>query len=381
MVFMLHEFVRRATHRFVIAIALAAALLACGGGSPLVESAAASVATGQANGTHATCGIVTTERVVAIGDVHGAFDKFVAILREAMIIDQRSRWIGDKAILVQTGDITDRGPDSKKVLDLLRKLTEEAAKAGGQVHTLLGNHEAMRVLGIYRDASIGEFRGFRTPDSENLRDRYYEMLVADTSRRAKDAGTKFDERDFRTRFRDSTPLGLVEMQLAFAPKGDYGRWLRGRDTMVMINGIVFMHGGVSPATAPMGCAAINSSVRAELDTLKVADPALNNSLSMGEDGPLWYRGLVNGTPGVGLPEVEAILTTLGARAIVVGHTVAPGFRIRPSHGGRVVQIDTGMLNGEFYPGGVPSALEIHGGVWTAIYEGRREPLQSSIPQG
>ena len=69
---------------------------------------------------------------------------------------------------------------------------------------------------------------------------------------------------FRARFLEQTPIGFIELVLAFAPDGEYGRWLRERDTMVRINGIVFMHGGVSPAVAPLGCAAINATVRSEL---------------------------------------------------------------------------------------------------------------------
>ena len=97
----------------------------------------------------------------------------------------------------------------------------------------------------------------------------------------------------------------------------------------------------------------------------------------GPQGPLWYRGLADGSPSVGPAEVDAILTALTARAIVVGHTVAGGFQIRSLFGGKVVPIDTGMLGGQFYPGGVASALEIQGSTWTAIYEGRREILRPS----
>jgi hypothetical protein len=39
-------------------------------------------------------------------------------------------------------------------------------------------------------------------------------------------------------------------------------------------------------------------------------------------------------------------------------------------------IDTGMVNGEFYPGGIPSALEWKGDILTAIYLDRREPLST-----
>jgi len=47
-------------------------------------------------------------------------------------------------------------------------------------------------------------------------------------------------------------------------------------------------------------------------------------------------------------------------------------RITPRFDGRVVVIDTGMLGGEFYPQGAPSALEMRDGALSAIYEdGRR----------
>ncbi len=370
---------RRSVRGCVSALAAVAVLWACSAGLSRAQSAVAP-APAPAAVASTSCDIVTTERVVAVGDVHGAFEKFVTILREAKLIDSRRRWTGGRAILVQTGDITDRGPDSRKVMDLLRKLTDEAAKAGGRVHALLGNHEAMRLLNVNRDVGPGEFEAFRTPESVDLRNRYFELLLEDNVKRAKAAGTEFDAGAFRKQFFDATPLGAVEMQLAFAPKGEYGRWLRERDAMVKINGVVFMHGGPSAGVAPMGCAAINARVRSELATLTVAGPDLDKSLIMGPDGPLWYRGLVDGTPGVGQPEVEAILKALDARAVVVGHTVPGGFRIKPSFGGRVVQIDTGMLDGEFFPGGVPSALEIQGSTWTAIYEGRREPLPGP-PQG
>jgi len=53
------------------------------------------------------------ERIVAIGDVHGDYDAFVSLLRDTGIIDQKSRWTGGKNHLVQTGDVLDRGLDSR----------------------------------------------------------------------------------------------------------------------------------------------------------------------------------------------------------------------------------------------------------------------------
>jgi hypothetical protein len=70
------------------------------------------------------------QRIVAIGDIHGDHERFVAALKLCRIIDDKSSWIAGKTHLVQTGDILDRGPDSKKVMDLLMQL--ESAGAEGR---------------------------------------------------------------------------------------------------------------------------------------------------------------------------------------------------------------------------------------------------------
>jgi hypothetical protein len=101
------------------------------------------------------CDIRTTERVVAVGDIHGAYDKFTAILQAAKMIDARDRWSGGRSVLVQTGDILDRGADSRRAIDLLRRLERDAQQAGGRVVSLLGNHEMMRLVDDFRYLSQG----------------------------------------------------------------------------------------------------------------------------------------------------------------------------------------------------------------------------------
>ncbi len=325
-----------------------------------------------------SCAITTTERVVAIGDVHGGYEQFQSILRAAGLIDGRRRWTGGRTVFVQTGDVLDRGSESREVIDLLRRMERDASRAGGQVHALLGNHETMRLLGDYRDVSEGECAAFKSPGSPDLRERFYELLVVNRKRQAAEAGVEFDENEFRKQFLDQIPLGFVEMQQAFGPEGEYGKWLRERDVMVVINGIAFVHGGTSAEVAPLGCEKLNEQARAEIDTVNLSDPAFRTSLIAGPNGPLWYRGLVT-APEMPIEEVDAILHALGVRAMVVGHTTSDGFRVAVRHGGRVFQIDTGMLDGDFFRGGVPSAIEFDKGAVTAIYEDRREVLLPAAP--
>ena len=69
-----------------------------------------------------TLGAAPTPRIVAVGDVHGAGDAFVSILQKTGLIDAQKRWAGGTAILVQTGDLLDRGQDVRQILDLLMAL-------------------------------------------------------------------------------------------------------------------------------------------------------------------------------------------------------------------------------------------------------------------
>ena len=306
------------------------------------------------------CEWTNIERVVAIGDVHGAYDRFVEILQVAGIIDGGLHWTAGKTHVVQLGDILDRGADSRKALDFVRRLEREAEKAGGRLHLLLGNHEVARMLGDLRLTAPGEFTAFATPGSESVREKAITLMKPAT-----------DEE--RAQLIEQLPLGSVEMRQAFGRDGEYGRWLRDLPAVVKIDQIVFVHGGISPAVGPMGCAAINEQVHRDLtsdiDKTRAAPLA---SLTARVDGPLWYRGLAQ-EPDAFAPQIGDILARMSARAIVIGHTVATTGRITPRFGGRVIQIDTGMQPA-YAQGGRASALEIVRGEATAIYVDRRDPI-------
>ncbi len=331
------------------------------------------------------CALNGVGRIVAVGDVHGAYDGFVRILRAAGVIDRRDRWIGGATHLVRTGDVLDRGADSRRVMDLLRRLERDATRSKGRVLALIGNHETMRLggataghppgQGFLRDMSAAEVDAFRTARSAELRDAIRVHWLEQEKQRAKAAGTQVHEAALVARFDAATPPGYFEMAEAFSEKGDYGRWIRGHAAAAKVNDILFLHGGVSPRVAPLGCEGINAGVGVDLTTAFATFVAASpTTLAGAEDGPLWYRGLAQEDETVFGPEVDKILDAVRARAIVIGHTVTPTGRIMPRFGGRVVQIDTGMLT-SVYKGGRPSALEIAGDTWTAIYEDGRQVIR------
>jgi len=303
-----------------------------------------------------TCEFTGVDRVVAIGDVHGAYDRFVEILRTASLVDDRLRWVGERTHLVLLGDIVDRGPDSLKALDLIDRLSKDAGKTGGAVHMLLGNHEVMRMLGDLRYTTPGEYAAFASADSVRVRGDYLERAKASSKEPVPEP-----------------PLGFVEMRVAFGQNGKYGKWLRTLPAVIRIDGVVFLHGGISPAVAPMSCDVINETIRKQLTTdlnETRRDPLAQ--LGTRVDGPLWYRGLAEESDDFA-PSVDDILAKQHARAIVIGHTVTRDSRVRPRFGGKVIQIDTGMQPA-YVPTGRASALEIARGTFTAIYTDRRDVL-------
>ena len=321
-----------------------------------------------------SCGVEGAPRVVAVGDVHGAYDRFVAILQTAGILDTSGKWAGGRAHLVQVGDVLDRGLEGPKALDLLMRLEAQAQKAGGRVHALLGNHEVMNMLGDLRYVSADEYRQFRTPESDRRREHVYERSLAHARDGAKAKGEKLDETAFRARFNEQAPLGYIERTEAFSESGRYGRWLRKHDTLATVGGVAFLHGGLTPEVAALGCEAINDKVRREIgaDVDKTLADA-KSTLAAGENGPLWYRGLARGTEAELAPIADGVLRALGTRAVVIGHTVTGTGGIVVRLNGKVVMIDAGMTD---QYGGHAAALEIDAaGQMTAIYPDRREPLQ------
>src|SRR5690242_8301691 len=78
-----------------------------------------------------------------IGDVHGQLEKLIRLLRGAGLVGKDLAWSGGGKRLWLLGDYVDRGPDGIGVLELVMRLQGEAARAGGEVGALLGNHDVL----------------------------------------------------------------------------------------------------------------------------------------------------------------------------------------------------------------------------------------------
>ncbi|HET7708882.1 MAG TPA: metallophosphoesterase [Sphingomicrobium sp.] len=297
-----------------------------------------------------------TPRIVAVGDLHGDYSAWIDIARAAGLIDGRGRWAGGRTIFVQLGDVPDRGPDSLKIIRHLMELQREAPKTGGSVIALVGNHEAMNVIGDLRYVHPGEYAAFVDSGSVTRRDRIFAANWRQIARQYRQTDPAITDAAVRIRWLQATPLGWVEHRLAWKSKGEIGRWVERNPAVAIIQGTLFVHGGISAEYSVLPVNEINRRVAAALAT----EGTSKNSILEDPLGPLWYRGLVEREAGDTRPpigqEVSTVLNAYGAKRIVVGHTpLLSGIAVL--HQGRLIRIDTG--NARQY-GGRPSYLEIIG---------------------
>jgi len=319
------------------------------------------------------CGAVTAaedewqgvSRIVAVGDIHGDYDQYIRVLRNAELVNRRGNWIAGETHFVQVGDLPDRGPDTDRIIAHMRRIQEQAADDGGMVHPLIGNHEAMNMLGDLRYVHPGEYAAFRNSNSRRMRDNLYNLHL----QQVRAANPEFIEEDaYRDQFDETYPLGYVEHRLAWGPEGDIGSWVASNNTIVKINRSLFMHGGLSPEVLGLSLRDINEQVREEL---KGAMPE-NGRLSEAESGPLWYRGLASNEESLELEHVNAVLDFYDVDHIIIGHTPGLG-TVVPRFGGRVIIVDTGIS--EYY-GAHLASLRIEGSELTTLQQGQeiRVPL-------
>lgn len=385
----------------------------------------AAVETPTASETPAPAAHAELPRIVAIGDVHGAFEPLRAILREAELIDAEDRWIGGDAILVQTGDLLDRGARVHEVVELMRSLERQAPEHGGRVIGLLGNHETMNLLMDLRDVNPDSLEPWTSKRSERRRTvhcRRYIDIERDRARRSGREAPRRSELDDRCR--QETPLGLLEYLDDLRADEDLGRWLRSRPTTARLGPWIFVHGGLSAAMSGAGVELVNRQIRQEIEAfdrlrrhlitrglvLETAPIAELVAVARGlrqmversgaeleaptvkeldyflglEDwwvlspaGPLWYRGWAKAGPE-DTDGLVSVIRAFGAERAVAGHTPRASHSIEGRLDDRVFLVDTGMLE-EVYRGR-PSALEIVGQRVTALYlGGERDVLLDPAP--
>ncbi len=353
-------------------------------------------------------------RVVAFADVHGDFDELQRLLREAGVVDGKDAWAAGRTHVVSLGDLLDRGAGSRKVMDLLMRLQDEAGAAGGGLHVVLGNHEAMNLLGDLRYVDPGEYASYADLEPAGLREK---SRAAWEQSHGAGSGATFEQK---------FPPGWFGHRDALGPSRRYGRWLLGLPVAVVVNDTLFMHAGPSGVLQGMSLTDLNTRYRTALvDYLqsyaKLEQAALlqagddfnarpklaaqrlaakatetgappppdldaavkrfmqaDNHPLLNPDGPNWYRGAALCNEVVETDVLTPLLKQFGVARLVVGHTPTRNLRAVTRFAGRVVKLDTGMNRSAYKGRG--AALTIEGSKLGVRYVGEPAPAEPE-PEG
>jgi hypothetical protein len=263
------------------------------------------------------------ERLVAIGDLHGDLEAARAALRLGGAIDSADHWIGGDLVVVQTGDILDRGDDEEAIIRLLQRLREEAEEAGGAVHVLNGNHELMNAYRDYRYVTPGGFADFADVAPPAALDSFLLSLEPDRRPRA----------------------------VAFLPGGSFARLLAERNSIVIVGSSLFVHGGILPEHVERGLDSMNEEIRTWL-----RNEAPQPVWIRGDRSPVWTRLYSREPTAEACDTLSSVLERVGVERMVVGHTVQRT-GVTSFCGGRVWGIDVGLAA---HYGGRLEVLEIRG---------------------
>jgi hypothetical protein len=242
------------------------------------------------------------QKLAVFSDIHGQYDLAINILINNKIIDNNLNWNFGKGHLVILGDVFDRGGKVTEIFWFIYNLEKQAEKSGGKVHFLLGNHEFMILHN----------------DLRYLHNKY----------------------ELTSQLLDTTYDKLYGKQTLL------GKWLRSKPTIIKINDILFVHGGISKEFIAQGfdLKITNQLLRESLDR----DKAEMKSGSFynkyyGRSGPLWYRGYFE--DNLSDSEISQILNKLDVNHIIVGHTSQE--RIEKLYAGKIYAVDSSIKNGEY----------------------------------
>ncbi|WP_314772324.1 metallophosphoesterase [Capnocytophaga sputigena] len=220
------------------------------------------------------------EKLIAISDIEGEFEAFKQFLIANGVMNAKYQWKYGKGHLVTVGDFFDRGLWVTQTLWLIYHLEQQAEKAGGKVHFILGNHDLMNMNNDFRYVRKKYFQ-----NASLLQDDYLHF---------------------------------------YKPNTELGRWLATKNIVEKIGNYVFVHAGISIEIANLGLTVqeLNNKARDYcFDNLKArkCKDSLYSILYQFGISPTWYRGW--GKQTIDITEAETILERWQVGKFVIGHTL------------------------------------------------------------
>ncbi|KAF4349975.1 hypothetical protein F8388_011638 [Cannabis sativa] len=310
-------------------------------------------------------------RIVAVGDLHGDLEQTRCALEMAGVLsnDGQDLWVGGETVLVQLGDILDRGEDEIAILSLLRSLDIQAKSQGGAVFQVNGNHETMNVEGDFRYVDPGSFDECSDflEYSDEYQDDWDEAFINWIG-----VSSRWKENQKSTQnywgpwnivkvvmflnelFVGQRQKGVIARSILMRPGGKLACELARHSIVLKINDWVFCHGGLLPHHVEYGIDRINREVSLWMRGLNETDdgPRIPFLATRGYDSVVWNRLYSRDSSELEDYQIEQ---AIDARAMVVGHT--PQMEgVNCKYNCNIWRIDVGMSSGVL--NSMPEVLEI-----------------------
>ncbi len=264
-------------------------------------------------------------KLLVLSDIEGNSAYLDKALQNLGVMDAQGAWQYGANHLAIAGDAADRGRNVFAVLWRLHDLSLQAARAGGAVTLVLGNH-----------------------------DQY--LLRGNISRAHSDHLYALDK--------------MGGQPAAFAKDTVIGEWLRQQPVMLKVGRVLITHGGVSAAVAAQGVTVdqLNDAMRAYWDGKPVA--AVRLDAVVGPAGVTQYRGYFDAMEGAYAKatqaDVDRVAAAFDVDTMVVGHSIVE--QITPMFGNRVYAIDVNSNTA------APQALLFEGGQANIVNAGAARML-------
>ena len=307
-------------------------------------------------------------RLVALADVHGDVRSLMAALQMAGVSDEHGHWRGGDSVVVQTGDVVDRGNASLACLELMAKLEAEAKNHGGELVMLLGNHEWFVLTSDVRYASKVELSWLAelvpSGDVSLVRSAVQRELSTFLKQRATGKPLDWDNHEMTM---NKVAQGAKMWRDLFGPRGPYARLLASR-RVAAVRGdgacrTLFVHAALPSRVVPQRYGdvdALNAAAAVFLEhhTEGVSDPPPEareaRAVVTDNQGPLWLRSWAMDRDARVCPAIEEAVEAAGATRAIIGHTVQEEVAQRCHN--HLTLLDVGMSDA-YQPGGKPTAWE------------------------
>lgn len=271
-------------------------------------------------------------KIIVIGDLHGDIESLKLILKYSNLVDENENWIAENVLLIQVGDVLNKGIYGPYIYDLLFDLQKQSKKKNSKIMLLLGNHEQNNLCGNFRSVIDEEIKVVFHNNYEN---RIYNF---------------------------SNINGYYYKRLIRLP------------SIIKVNNIIYTHGGINNKSSQFSVDLTNIKIRLQIEN-KCNVVKYDPYDYLNKESVLWYKTMAQKVQQNSVKVCKHLfkyLNRLNANYLVVGHTPQLCHKILSFCNNSYFLIDTKISSFLNDGQAFPNYLEIENGKFTSVHMNIKE---------